>query len=498
MGTMTDRSVQVKGELLKQIRTTKAWTQRGLADKAKVDPKTVIKAERGGPVDLDVVGRLSKALGIEPGQLMTGYRIGQNQATQPTNQFTATTRASEARNIVMGPYERRDLEEARELVTNACEAEPTSSFVWAVRALVWALYLHRGWVGDENPRTVIGEVRKSANRALTRNSKEGDAHFALGILAAFQGSFSVAEQHYAEALKQDPLNAAVVSAQGHLMIAQNCIDDAMNHFQESAKIDPQNPIRHFDLAVLFAGRHDYERAWEQVTSAIDLRPNAPIANAITLTAWLAAAWKGNLDEMHSILNRLQFQDRDLDEAVHMLMWCGLLRRKPREVIEIAEQTSSTYIEHRFVFSGPVAWHTALAHHLEGNANLEIFHWDKAKKELGRRLEGDVGGLRAHYRVQLATTLAWMGQTKEAQETVGLVEEEWNGARRTAGRARELAGYYAAIGDAKNAVPALERALAADSGPGGLTERLLASDPWWDNLRDKPEFLRRFSRTSITN
>jgi tetratricopeptide (TPR) repeat protein len=407
----------------------------------------------------------------------------------PTIESLAQTEALKARQIIMGPFERRDLEEAGAHAEKALEADSSSSFAWAVRALVWALYLHRGWVGDEKPEALIEEIMRCASLALKQNTSEGDAWFALGILAAFQGSYFDAEIHYMKALEFDPKNPVILSALGFLKVKQNRFGEALILFQQSAIIDPMNPIRQFDLAALSAGMHSYGEAWDHATRAINLQP---IVNAISLKAFLAGAWKGDFSEMKSILGMLSFADRSLDEALHMIMWCGLLRREPQEVIEAAERTSKKYIEHWIVFSGPVGWYRALAYRIQGNSLLETFYWKEAREELKSRLE-KAGGLHAHYRVQLATTLAWLGKREEARRVVQVVEAEWEGANLTAGRARELAGYYASIGDARNAIPMLERALAADSGPGGLTTHLLHADPWWDKLRDTPEFRNRFPR-----
>src|SRR5258708_5640931 len=58
---MAQRSVPVDGPVLLQCRIEKAWSQERLATQASVDPKTVIKAEAGRKVDLDVLRRLAEA-----------------------------------------------------------------------------------------------------------------------------------------------------------------------------------------------------------------------------------------------------------------------------------------------------------------------------------------------------------------------------------------------------------------------------------------------------
>jgi tetratricopeptide (TPR) repeat protein len=259
------------------------------------------------------------------------------------------------------------------------------------------------------------------------------------------------------------------------------------------EMDPKNPVHRFDLAVFYAGAKDYSSAWQYADQAIAIHP---MASAILLKAWLCAAWKDDLNEMKTQLGTLRLHDRNIDEAVHLEMWCGLLRRNPEEVMQSAKRITKRYIEHRYVWSGPVDWHSALASHMQGKDEVAEHYWKASRAEIERRLKEDTcSGLHPHLRVQLATTLAWMGELEEARRQVRLVEAEWKGRELTAARSRELAGYYAATGDAAKAIPLLEHALAADSGPGGLTLNLLRLDPWWDKLREHTDFQRRFPRES---
>ena len=67
---MAKRSCLVAGQKLTDLRTRKAWSQERLAERAKCDPKVVIKAEAGGSVDLSSLGRIAQALDVEPDTLM--------------------------------------------------------------------------------------------------------------------------------------------------------------------------------------------------------------------------------------------------------------------------------------------------------------------------------------------------------------------------------------------------------------------------------------------
>src|SRR5437764_365542 len=86
---MSQRSVPVDGPLLKQSRIEKAWSQERLARHAKVDPKTVIRAEASGRVDLDVLRRLAEAVGKDPKQLMRRVTVQSPISPSPATRTEA-------------------------------------------------------------------------------------------------------------------------------------------------------------------------------------------------------------------------------------------------------------------------------------------------------------------------------------------------------------------------------------------------------------------------
>lgn len=70
-GSMTPLRVEIRA-----LRETKGWTQGVLAAKAKVTRATVNRLENGHPrsIDLDVLERLARALGVAPGLLIVSEK----------------------------------------------------------------------------------------------------------------------------------------------------------------------------------------------------------------------------------------------------------------------------------------------------------------------------------------------------------------------------------------------------------------------------------------
>ena len=101
--------------------------------------------------------------------------------------------------------------------------------------------------------------------------------------------------------------------------------------------------------------------------------------------------------------------------------------------------------------------------------------------LRQRLKGDPSN--PFYQIELAITLAWLGQRDEAARLAGAVEPLWKEAAPN-GAVRHLAHYYAALGDAKSAAPYL--AVVLDGSPFE-SRKITALDPRWEKLRGQPEF-----------
>jgi transcriptional regulator with XRE-family HTH domain len=58
------------GQNVRRLRLEKEWTHAKLARRAKMHHMSVVQIERGRSCSLAVLGRLAKALGVEPWQLL--------------------------------------------------------------------------------------------------------------------------------------------------------------------------------------------------------------------------------------------------------------------------------------------------------------------------------------------------------------------------------------------------------------------------------------------
>ncbi|MBI4623893.1 MAG: toll/interleukin-1 receptor domain-containing protein [Verrucomicrobia bacterium] len=382
-------------------------------------------------------------------------------------------------------YTREDLAVAEELARKATELEADSAAAWGARAGVHATYLYRNWDVSEKRRL---DTQNAASRALGLNPDEPEALLALGHLLTLQGARPQAEAALRRALAAHPEDNRFVRALGIFLGRSGRVDEERVVLRDALKRDPRDPLVHYDLAMTFANYGTNAAAPADVTAAIEQLDAGiavqPLGSLLLLKAVLAAGWRGDLPAMRAQLDqleRLPLSERTEDRAVFIAMWGALLERKPGRVVAAGTLTAKSYFEDTVVPRRPKDWALALAHRLDGKDNLARLDWQKAESVLRQRQRDDPNS--QTYPVELAATLAWLGRLEEAAREVAPIEAAWR-EELNPPRARALAWYYGAVGDAAKAAPFLRRAL--NSGVF-TTAPALRLDPWWDKLRGQAEF-----------
>ena len=376
-------------------------------------------------------------------------------------------------------FGRDDLALADDFAKRATEADPTSAFCWGVRAHVQAAYLFRGFaVGDEFVQR-SRDAQSFANRALALQPDEGEALLALGRVATYQNAFAQAEEIFQRAMAAHPDDNRIRRALGTALRYQSKrVPEALTVLQDAVRRDPRDALAHYDLAMAYRDAWDFAASWAECDAALALLPS--FASASLQKASLAIVWKGDVVAMRAALDQLVPRDRTEDRAVFDAMVCGLTERQPDRVVAAAALTPRDYLEDS-AFSGPKIWFVAVAYHAAGKENLARNQWQAAEKLLRERIGADPKN--ANYHLQLARTLAWLGQAEETAREIAPIEAAWK-EQMNPRRAASLAQVYAGLGDAAKAVPYLRESVNRNNQ---FTDRELRISPWWDKLRGAPEF-----------
>ncbi|MBI5692772.1 MAG: TIR domain-containing protein [Verrucomicrobia bacterium] len=383
-------------------------------------------------------------------------------------------------------YTREDLATAEELARRATEIGPDSAAAWGVRAGVHATVLYRNWDVSEKRKQ---NVQTFASRALGLNPAEPEALWALGHLLRRQGAGDQALPYFRRAYAADPTNNRFARALGTALSFDGKEEEGRAILRDAVRRDPRDPILRYDLALTYdiyaAGSEkapsDVASALEHLEAGLAVQPLAALLNA---KAVVQGGWRGDLPALRSTLvelEKLPIAERAEDRAVFIAMWGALLDRDPARVAATAALTAKNYFEDTVVHRRPKHWSLALARLVEGKENLARLEWQRAETVLRGMLRED-----PHHQfgtLELATTLAWLGRTEEAAGLLRPIEAAWR-EELVAQRARGLAHFYAAAGDAPRTIEYLRRSLDTSVF---VTRKTVPLDPWWDKVRGSPEF-----------
>ena len=390
-------------------------------------------------------------------------------------------------------YTVSDLGPAEDLARRATERDPDNATTWGVRAGVQAAWVNRNWDLSEKRQM---EVQRLANHALTLDPNEPEALLALAqhLLKRHKNTAEQAVTHLRHAVAANPKHIRLARALGSALNGTGRIEEGRKLLLDLAKVAPRDPLLHYDLALSYKSpptgstsdsaeaEQNLARMLEHLDKAIAIQP---FGHAITAKATIVANLRGDLPAARLIIDQLAtlpLADRAEDRSVATAMWVGLLEHLPEQVEAAAALTTRNYFTDAAVLMAPKAWSLALAHQIAGKVNRARADWQSAEILLRQLLKDDqTNGV---YQVQLATTLAWLGQNDEAEALIRSVEPLW---KEDLGgfRVRLLAGYYGARGDATKAAPYLT--LGLNSNDQFMTTHTLRLNPWWDKLRGQPEF-----------
>ena len=381
-------------------------------------------------------------------------------------------------------FSRDDLAAAADLARRATEQEPGSATAWGVRAGAEAAWIFRGWDYSEKR---LQDIQSFASRAHSLQPDEPEALVAIGYVLYRQDAFDQAEAVFRRGIAANPDHVRLVRALGSTLRRAGRDADAHRVLLDAARRFPRDRLVHYDLALSFSdytvyrGEPNLTAALQHLDAAIAIEP---FSSALVLKATLVAGWRGDLPAMRAVLAQqetLPLSERSDDRAVYVAMWAGVLEQRADRVEAAAALTARTYFDDWIVPLHPKAWLLALAHQATGKENRARADWQAAENVLRQRVKDAPGDMICQ--MELAITLAWLGQHDEATRLLTPIEAVWREDPRFS-RSRLLALYYGAVGDAAKAAIYLPQVI--DRAPFS-SRKLMPIDPWWYKLRSQPAF-----------
>jgi Tetratricopeptide repeat/Methyltransferase domain len=134
-------------------------------------------------------------------------------------------------------------------------------------------------------------------------SAPGTTAFDAGVAAFEAGNFAAAKELIAGVLRDAPTNVDAQRFAGVLSFSTGDFPDALGHFEEARRLDPGNPLTHFDSAVTHFRLNDLDAAQRRCETALALDPSLEAAHV--LLASLRLRGPGYLEVLAAIHRHLR-------------------------------------------------------------------------------------------------------------------------------------------------------------------------------------------------
>ena len=199
----------------------------------------------------------------------------------PTNSLAAYNLYTQGRDNV---YKRRleTLVKAREQFEEAIALDPdyADAYVGLADTVLLLLNNHQAVSAEE----AFAVAEPSLEKALTLNPELADAHASLGLLKHMNWEttrsgpgLEEAAACFVSALELNPNNASAYMWFATTRGAQQRIDEAIELYHESLRVDPLGKIPYANLPRLYAFRGQNDEALDLYMKAIEIHPDWPTA-----------------------------------------------------------------------------------------------------------------------------------------------------------------------------------------------------------------------------
>jgi serine/threonine-protein kinase len=474
VGTIVEGSVQVEGErLLVNVR---------LIDVETGEPLWAERYER----TLDDAFAIQSAVAQQIVSAV-GAALTETEATaiaaEPTDNPEAYNLYLQGEQYRRRPGDDRgNLEIAQQLFERALSLDPDFALARAQLSMVHAsMFIYRY---DPSPGR-LEQQREEAEAALRLAPDLPQAHAAMGRVRYHQRDFPGALGEFTIALQGAPGEAHTWRQLVHLHRALGNWDEALAAFDSAAQLDPRD-------AHLFLNSGGYTywllRRYDEAVRALDralvLAPDLDLA-AVS-KGWVYFMWRGELDTLRTVLNRLPLERQfHYGGTVALLARFLRMERRADSLLSLLAAAPSQVIESQTDIHPTSLW-AAWAHRLRGDELAARAAFDSALV----LLDSVMMDMPHDYRVHAARGLALAGLGRR-EEAIG--EAQWleqSALYREDAFFGELlaerrAWILAQAGEATMALDEIERMLA---GPNfGVSSHVLRLDPLWDPIRDHPRF-----------
>ena len=401
--------------------------------------------------------------------------------TQPTDVAEAYEYYVRGRDYFWRSPDEENIRASERLLQRAIEYDP--DFAQA-HALLSRVYSSLRWFGFDLSPENDELSRRKAERALQLEPDLPESHVAKGYYY-YHGHrmYDEAMEHFTVARNLQPNNADVLSAIGWVKRRLGLFENSIEIIKEAIAIDPRNVRVIHNQAITYYMVREYEKAnskWEEVLSI------APDHNLARLNSALNRInWEGDTTSAHDIIQNFPHVRREHTTNRWLLLqfligdYEGIIRITggiPEEV----------FLDHSF-YMLPSSYYLGLVHEYSDETEKAAQYYEIAlsvMKNLPSHYHEE-----PFYRMGLGKIYAGIGLAEQAmtegEKALAIMSPEYDAYWNLHYR-EQMAIIYAQLEKPEEAVDILWDLL---SSPSFVSVPKLKVDPFWNPIRETPEFQR---------
>ena len=363
--------------------------------------------------------------------------------------------------------------------SRAVQLDPKFAVAWANLSVVQTL----SYAEFDPTAQRLAAAKQALETAMQLEPDLGDGYFALGLyryraLRDYDGALKA----FAEAIERGVNKAMSLEFSGYVKRRQGKWDETLALHEESAALDPRNPVIFSERAVTYRGLRRFAEARTAIDRGLEINPHNPLLLAQKAKVYQA---EGDFEAAEKLIERLPLDPEQESQLIEVRYTQWICTRRFNDAVHAIERLLAS--------AEPSAKNVTATYHARlgaakrwgGDNEGGAIDLARARAEFeALREQSDKG---EGFLENIIVVAAMLGDPAPVNQYAQKLQERIETDAFYGPQLQEaIAAARAQLGQNDVAIAILRRLL-QKPGESCITGPLLRADPMWDRLRSDPHF-----------